>query len=80
MHFASPQVEIIVRFFIGVYRSNGTYTDDVRVIAWCGPTEGQRALGSLALGAGEGVACRLFWDDNPPREPADLGLDLELRN
>ena len=51
MYSASSQVEILLRFIIGVYRSNGTYADDVRVIAWYGPTEG-RFLVSLALGSG----------------------------
>ena len=29
------QGEILVRFFIGTYLGNGTYIDDVRVLAWC---------------------------------------------
>jgi hypothetical protein len=51
---ASPQVEILLRFFIGVYRSNGTYADDVRVIAWYGPTERERERALFGF-AGAGV-------------------------
>jgi hypothetical protein len=32
----SPQVEILLRFFVGTYLGNGTYVDDLRVLAWCG--------------------------------------------
>jgi hypothetical protein len=34
-----------MRFFIGVYRGNGTYVDDVRLIAWCELYEKRRAWG-----------------------------------